>query len=328
MRPRVSVVIPTHARETRLAFALEALAEQTLPAGEFEVVVVRSAGASGPFAEPPDGLRVRHEWSPENEPVPKRNAGWRAARAPLIAFADDDCRAAPDWLAALLDVAETDPDADVIVQGRTEPDPDERHLLFGLARTIEITEPSGLYETCNLLYPRSLLERLGGFADEFRLHSPWGEDTDLGLRAEGAGARLAYADDALVWHAVHPNPLPRALREAGRRRRFARLVARHPRLREKMPAGIFVNWAHAGIACASAGALLAAVTPRRRRAVAALGAMPYLARMVVEFVSGETPVTARSVARMALHIPARAAVDAAETAATVRGAVEDRSLVI
>ncbi len=269
MAPEVSVVIPTHARETRLAFALESLGSQTLAADRFEVIVVRGKGAPGPFAEPPPSLRVRAEESAERGSVPQRNAGWRAAEAPRIAFMDDDCRAAPGWLEALLAASDGD---DVIVQGRTQPDPDELHLLFGLARTIDITGPSGMYETCNMLYPRPLLERLGGFAAEFRL--PWGEDADLGLRAEGEGARLVYADDALAWHAVHPNPLPSAIRDAERRGQFARLVARHPRLRERMPAGVFVNGAHAGIACAAAGAVIGTLAPRGGRAIIAARASP------------------------------------------------------
>ena len=40
----VTVVIPTYDRETRLAFALEALAEQTLDRERFEVIVVRAPG--------------------------------------------------------------------------------------------------------------------------------------------------------------------------------------------------------------------------------------------------------------------------------------------
>src|SRR3546814_14989469 len=34
-------------------------------------------------------------------PAPGRNAGWRAARAPVVAFIDDDCTPAPGWVAAL-----------------------------------------------------------------------------------------------------------------------------------------------------------------------------------------------------------------------------------
>ena len=216
---------------------------------------------------------------------------------------------------------------DVIVQGRTEPDPSELHLLFGLARTIEITRPSGLYETCNLLYAKSLLERLGGFADEFRLPH-WGEDTDLGLRAEEQGARLAYVDEALVWHAVHPNPLPRALREAGRRRRFPLLVARHPRLRDAMPARTFVNRAHAEVSFALAGLVVGAAAKRGRGAIAAVAFAPYVVRVAREFAAQRDDLTARSIARLILHIPAAATVDLAETAATVRGAVEARTLVV
>src|SRR5688500_15232844 len=44
--PEISVVIPTRFRETRLAFALDALAAQTLAPGRFEVIVVRAADAT------------------------------------------------------------------------------------------------------------------------------------------------------------------------------------------------------------------------------------------------------------------------------------------
>jgi GT2 family glycosyltransferase len=328
MSAAVSVVIPTHEREARLAFALDALASQTLAPSRFEVVVVRAPGAEGPLAEAPAGIEVRFLEGAERGPVPQRNAGWRAARAPLVAFADDDCRAAPLWLERLLAVAEREgaPDEAVIVQGRTEPDPDELHLLFGLARSIEVTGPTGLYETCNLLYPRQLLERLGGFDPAFTLPH-WGEDTDLGLRAEEAGARLAYADDALAWHAVHPNPLPQALREARRRRRFARLLARHPRVRRELPQRLFVNESHRGMAIALAGLAAAALASRRRGSIAALAAVPYVARALRD-QAAQGRLTTRRLARLALHLPARAAVDAAEVGHTIRGAIEDRTPVV
>ena len=61
----------------------------------------RRAGAHADGAGRPErhvplgaaGLRARPR---------SRNIGWRAATAPLVAFTDDDCRPAPDWLERLL----------------------------------------------------------------------------------------------------------------------------------------------------------------------------------------------------------------------------------
>src|SRR5215211_2572399 len=139
--PSVAVVIATRLRETRLAFALDALAEQTLDHDRFEVIVVRpSDGSDGALADVPPGLHVRYVTSPVVGAAAQRNLGWRATEAPLVAFTDDDCRPAPDWLERLL---AADGGSATMLQGRTEPDPDERHLLWGLARSWEITAANG-----------------------------------------------------------------------------------------------------------------------------------------------------------------------------------------
>ena len=104
--PEVSVVIPTRARETRLSFALEALGRQTLDPEHFEVIVVRAPDPEGPLAGVPDGLPVtflEHVGPPG--PGAQRDLGWRNARAPLVAFTDDDCRPEPGWLEGLLAAA-------------------------------------------------------------------------------------------------------------------------------------------------------------------------------------------------------------------------------
>ena len=177
------MVIPTARRETRLAFALEALASQTLAPERFEVVVVR-ADDPGPTTDAPDGLNVTFLSAPPGAGAAAgRNIGWRAAAAPLVAFTDDDCRPAPEWLERLLDAAGED--GERILQGRTEPDPDERVRLHGLATTQTIVGPTPWYQTCNIAYPRALLERLDGFDERF----DGGEDADLGLRAVEGGAQ-------------------------------------------------------------------------------------------------------------------------------------------
>ena len=322
------MVIPTHGRETRLAFALEALAAQTLDPGDFEVIVVRDEGMPGPFAEAPAALAVRFLECGRPGVATKRNDGWRAASAPLIAFMDDDCRPAPGWLGKLLEAAgatENDPQ-EMFLQGRTEPDPDEAHLLIGLARSVAITGPTPWYETCNILYPRRLLGRVGGFDETFGL-PPWGEDTDLGLRARRAGAVAGYADEALVWHAVHPRPLGGALREAARREHTPRILKRYPSYRRFLKLGVFANEAHAGLTLALTGLVLASAMRRGGPLLAAAAASPYLAHTFRNFLAAGPP-TPRRVARLALHLPPQVTLDAVEVAATLRGAVRYRTLVI
>ncbi|HEX6116159.1 MAG TPA: glycosyltransferase family 2 protein [Solirubrobacterales bacterium] len=310
--PEVAVVIATRARETRLAFALEALAQQTLDPGRFEVIVVRAAAPDAALAAAPGGLRARfldHRGPPGA--AAQRNAGWRATRAPLVAFIDDDCRPTAGWLAAVLAAAG---DEATIVQGRIETDPGERHLLYGLARGHEITGPSPRYEAGNIAYPRALLERVGGFDESYSGYA-WGEDTDLGVRAVAAGAELAYADDALVWHAVIPRTLLAAVGESRRYASLVRLLARYPGLRRRLyPHGV-VKASHPLLLLALAGL---AVGGRRRALVLAV---PYL---LWHLRLGAVRPTPRRLARFALHLPAVAVSDLAELAVTLAAAARHR----
>ena len=313
--PEISVVIPTRDRETRLAFALEALAEQTLDPERFEVIVVRAADPADPLAAAPVGLPVRFlAHGGEPGPGAQRNLGWREAAAPLVAFTDDDCRPEPGWLEGLLAAAR---DESTIVQGRTEPDPDERHLLIGLARSLEVVRPNDWYATCNIAYPRALLERLGGFDEAFRFSA---EDADLGLRAREEGADRVFADEAVVRHAVLPEPIPKALREAARRDSTPMLLARHPRQRDALHFGVFWKPSHAALLLAAAGL----VAFRGRPLLQAAAAFPYVDRYVDWRQLGRP----RSAVRVALNLGARVAIDAVEVAVTARGAIQQRTLIL
>jgi GT2 family glycosyltransferase len=312
--PRIAVVIPTRRRETRLAFALEALAEQTLDASEFEVLVVRDGDAAEPFAQAPPGLRVRFLERPGVAgPTAKRNVGWRASSAPLVAFTDDDCRAHPAWLESLIAASDG---ATTFFQGRTDPDPDERHLLHGFARSQEIGGLSGWYETCNMAYPRELLERLGGFDEALPFG---GEDTDIAYRAIEAGARPEFVDSALVWHAVMHRSPQKALREASSWSEMSGVVAKHPELRKALYHGVFWRKSHAALLLALAGLPFA----RRHPAVAVAAALPYLELRV----NWRAP-SARRLARRLAALPIWVAIDTVEVASRLPAAIRNRSLVI
>src|SRR5690606_14716077 len=97
-KPRVSVVVPTYRRPKLLARCLAALAAQTLPAAELEVIVVHDGpnGAARSLAERwlarwrrDGGPRLEFLAPPHGGPAAARNAGWRAAAADIVAFTDD-----------------------------------------------------------------------------------------------------------------------------------------------------------------------------------------------------------------------------------------------
>jgi GT2 family glycosyltransferase len=311
--PDVSVVIATVGRETRLAFLLEALREQTLPRERYEVIVVRGRGPGDPAA-PAEELGARVIESEVAGPGALRNKGVAEARAPLVAFTDDDCRPEPDWLERLLEAAAS-ADGDVVLQGRTEPDPDELRRLHGLARSQAIIGPSNWYQACNIAYPRELFERVGGFDERF---DGGGEDADLGLRALAAGARPVYVDSARVWHAVHSRHLWDALRDQGRWHTIPLVVARHPEQRDVLELGVFWRAGHPRVLLAAAGLAVA----RRHALLGALAAAPYVRHHLRAY--DRSP---RSLARAALDLPGRALVDLAGVAATLRAARRHGSLV-
>lgn len=165
--PAVTVVLATRDRATRLAGLLDSLRAQTLSSERFEVVVVDdgSRDATPEFLAREcaraglDLMVVRR--TEAAGPAVARDAGWRLARAPVIAFTDDDCEAEPRWLETLLAALERNPKA--IVQGRTEPIPWEAADIGLHTRTLSISTLGPYYQTCIIAYPWEWLERLAGF---------------------------------------------------------------------------------------------------------------------------------------------------------------------
>ncbi|HEU4657671.1 MAG TPA: glycosyltransferase [Capillimicrobium sp.] len=318
MPPEVTVCVPSHERPLRLRWLLNALEEQTLPAAAFEVVVVHDSGddterliATHPLAVSGRLRHVRLERG-TGTASRQRNVAWRVARTPLVAFTDDDCRPAPDWLERLVARARTAPGA--FVQGRTLPDPYESDALAVTpnVRTLHVEPPTPYVPTCNVLYPRALLERVGGFLEAPDLAS--GEDTDLALRCLEDGATHVAAPDALVYHAVVAATLRGRVKAAGRWSDLAYIARRHPQMRRHLALGVFWRRSHAELLLALGGAALAP----RHRAAAAL-ALPYLAHL--HRAGGGW----RGVVR---HGPGRAAVDLAEVVALARGSARHRTVML
>jgi len=207
--PLFSVVIPTYERKERLRACLEALTAQSVDSRAFEVIVVDDGSRDGTevlirdLAPPPFELRyVRQK---NRGPAAARNRGIEEARGTLVAFTDDDCVPAPDWLRRLQEALEG-PAGDGLagVGGATFPvrveTPVEKLLAL---RNQEHYAPLGgtgalLLATCNAAFRRAALRQVRGFDEEFRF--PGGEDTELCLRLAERGHRLGTAPGAVVFH--------------------------------------------------------------------------------------------------------------------------------
>jgi GT2 family glycosyltransferase len=303
--PSIAVVVSSYERPAELARLLVALSRQTLKRHAFEVIAVDNG--SGPETQRVldaavqelniDLHTIRHAHT--LGPAGGRNSGWRRARARLIAFTDDDCVPAPDWLERLLSAAATARSEHVqnhtVIQGRTEPVPEQlraaKHTLF--ARVVSVQAADGRYETCNILYPRALLEALGGFDERFRPRGigarPVGEDTDLGWRARAAGAVTRFAPDALVHHDVAQLGALGKLAHQTRWAGAVRIFKVHPAAREILFRGMFWNVWHymllqALVSLAGPrwlrrlilGRYLHALSTRARDGGAGVWAVPYL----------------------------------------------------
>jgi len=251
----LSVVMPTYRRPDLLARCLGALLAQTLPADRFEVIVVddgqedRCREQVERIAATPGAPAIRYLRAASGRgPAVARNAGWRTATAPLVAFTDDDTlpdpswlarglaamQAHPDWVAAAGQVrvpsasaggigtaTDGDIDSDIGRDGvpsRRDARPTDHELM---TRGLETSE----FVTANAFARREVLARIEGFDERFL--RAWREDSDLQFRlqAQGPVGRVA---DALVWHPVRPERWGVSLRQQRNVYFDALLYRKHP----------------------------------------------------------------------------------------------------
>ncbi len=234
---RVSVIVPTHARRERLLRLLASLEAQTLPAEAFEVWVMHNhtddgteAAAQAWCARQPFAANYRR--CAFRGPAGSRDQGAREARAPVLAFIDDDCVAAPDWLErglAHFDTAAAGGEPLGLLQGRTRALTEHPPRFPYRAITIDGFSP--WFETCNIFYARDAYLAVGGFSAEY-LHTWGGEDTDLGWKLRESGRPTRFADDVVVRHEVFTITFWQWLSEPLRYAKLPALVRKHPGLRD------------------------------------------------------------------------------------------------
>jgi len=206
-RPSFSIIVPTYGRPERLRECLASLAAQDYPHGRIEVVVVndgwepraRLEESVTPFAGSA-GARLLHQ--EKAGPAAARNLGARAARHPLLAFTDDDCRPDRGWLQALAPALAGS--GNRVAGGATVNGLEEdrvaaaSQLLVTYLYGYYLREKRPFFASNNLGCSRALFLRLGGFDTRFPLAG--GEDREFCDRCLGAGVEMVYVPQARVEH--------------------------------------------------------------------------------------------------------------------------------
>jgi glycosyltransferase involved in cell wall biosynthesis len=111
-----STIVPTIGRPS-IARAVQSVLDQTLPSGDFEVIVVNDSGQPLPASGWPASPRVRQINTGRRGQSVARNTGAAIARGEYLHFLDDDDWLLPNALTALWELAQRAPNADWLQGG-------------------------------------------------------------------------------------------------------------------------------------------------------------------------------------------------------------------
>jgi glycosyltransferase involved in cell wall biosynthesis len=224
------VVIPTYKRPALLRRCLLALCAQTMNPRRFEIIVVDDAPTDDTkktvaciaAAVPWPAISYIAAVGPRG-PAAARNRGWRAARADLIAFTDDDCVPLRNWLSEGWNIFRmpgiSGAWGDIIVPLGVSPTDHERNTK-GLERS-----PCA---TANCFYAKAALDAVRGFDERFT--AAWREDSDLEFTLMERGFRLVPCSRALVVHPARAAPWGISLGQQRNNLFNALLYKKHPAL--------------------------------------------------------------------------------------------------
>ncbi len=182
----VSVVVGTYNRCGLLEGALDSLLAQESNAVRYEVIVVDNNSTDATrdlvISLAARDTRVRYLFEGRQGISYARNAGVGYARAPIVAFTDDDVRAAPDWIRTIHQTFNSHPEIGFI-GGKVLPvwnvaPPEWLTIKHWSPLGIQdhgdsefYLEPKGVKGVigANLVVRRELFERVGLFAPEVQL---------------------------------------------------------------------------------------------------------------------------------------------------------------
>jgi len=243
MKPSISVIIPCYNKAALIRDVLTALARQTLPTDESEVLVVDDGSTDdtqrivSAMSLPGSFRYIRQQ---NQGAATARNRGVREAKGDIILFLDGDVVAD----AALLEqhLKSHEAASRVLVMGRLRDLPHENGNLF-----YDVMHSTAVFDhgdgekvlpfidgfTGNLSLKRDVLGRIGGFDEEFPRSGF--EDTEFIYRAEQAGFRLLYDPKAVGYHDSFVTFADTCKHMRSYQASAVLLMKKHPEIRGQIP---------------------------------------------------------------------------------------------
>jgi glycosyltransferase involved in cell wall biosynthesis len=204
----VSVVVPTRNR----AVHAEACAKSILATDGFvDVIFVDQSddGSTKDALSRIDDPRLRYVGTETRGVTKGRNLGMSLSQSDIVAFTDDDCRVAPDWIRRTVDIFAADPEV-AVVCGRVCVPEEIQHLGYAEGFEPREREWQGRFPplgsdwgiTANFSIRCSVLDRVGVFDPLLGAGAPLrsGGEPDFLFRVLRAGFKVINAREVVVDH--------------------------------------------------------------------------------------------------------------------------------
>jgi glycosyltransferase involved in cell wall biosynthesis len=200
-----SIIIPTFNRLQELAVCLLETAKLNYAHDRFEVIVVDDGGRMSldRLIDSFTGrMQIRLITQANAGPAAARNAGVRFARGKFVAFLDDDCAPAPDWLSILMERLKENPNR--MIGGKTINVLNKniyaeisQRLLDSVYSFYNAKPEEAKFFACNnMAMPAAVFRQIGGFRPGFRV----AEDRELCDIWKYFGFPMVYEPQARMYH--------------------------------------------------------------------------------------------------------------------------------
>ena len=201
--PRLSVVIATYNRGPILEKCLKALLDQTLPADQYEIVIVDDGSTDDTRAMiarlKTDAPSWQYHHQENRGRSPARNVGIGLAKGELVMFIDSDVVVVPTFLETHVKLHDAHAGKKVFVQGLSV---NTDRFEDPLSTPVKASDFSAaFFATNNVSLPKAFLVEVGGFDENFTEYG-W-EDLELGIRLKAIGVDIVRSREAVGFH-WHP----------------------------------------------------------------------------------------------------------------------------